>query len=55
MHLRSSAFAAAICALAGAAPAAAAEPPLSVSKAKPAAAMHCHGKVRGAGASRSCS
>jgi hypothetical protein len=31
-----------------AAPAAAREPHLSVSKAKAAAAMHCHGKVRGA-------
>jgi hypothetical protein len=32
----------------GAAPAVAKEPPLTVSKAKAAAAMHCHGKVRGA-------
>jgi hypothetical protein len=48
MHLRSSAFAAAICVLAGAAPAAAADPPLTVPKAKLDAALHCHGKLHGA-------
>ena len=48
MHLRSSAFAAAICVLAGAAPAAAADPPLTVPKAKLDAALHCHGKLQGA-------
>jgi hypothetical protein len=45
MHLRSSAIVVAICALAGAAPAAAADPPLTVPKAKLAAALHCHGKL----------
>jgi triacylglycerol lipase len=45
MHLRSSAIAVAICALAGAAPAAAADPPLTVPKAKLDAALHCHGKL----------
>ena len=48
MHLRSSALAAAICVLAGAAPAAAADPPLTVAKAKLDAALHCHGKLQGA-------
>ena len=48
MHLRSSAFAAAICVLAGAAPAVAADPPLTVPKAKLDAALHCHGKLQGA-------
>ena len=48
MSLRSSAFAAAICVLAAAAPAAAADPPLTVPKAKLDAALHCHGKLRGA-------
>ena len=48
MHLRSSALAAAICVLAGAAPAAAADPPLTVPKAKLDAALHCHGKLQGA-------
>jgi triacylglycerol lipase len=48
MSLRSSAFAAAICVLAGAAPAAAADPPLTVSKAKLDAALNCHGKLQGA-------
>jgi len=45
MHLRSSAVAVAICALAGAARAAAADPPLTVPKAKLDAALHCHGKL----------
>jgi triacylglycerol lipase len=45
MHLRSSAIAVAICALAGAAPAAAADPPLTVPQAKLDAALHCHGKL----------
>jgi hypothetical protein len=45
MHLRSPAIVVAICALAGAAPAAAADPPLTVPKAKLAAALHCHGKL----------
>jgi triacylglycerol lipase len=45
MHLRSSTIAVAICALAGAAPAAAADPPLTVPKAKLDAALHCHGKL----------
>ena len=55
MHLRSSAIAVAICALAGAAPAGAAgptpapaDPPLTVAKAKLAAALHCHGQLRDA-------
>ena len=48
MHLRSAALAAAICVLAGAAPAAAADPPLTVPKAKLDAALHCHGKLQGA-------
>ena len=48
MSLRSSAFAAAICVLAAAAPAAAADPPLTVPKAKLDAALHCHGKLQGA-------
>jgi hypothetical protein len=48
MSLRSAAFAAAICVLAGAAPAAAADPPLTVPKAKLDAALHCHGKLQGA-------
>ena len=52
MHLRSSAIAVAICALAGAAPASAAgpapnqaDPPLTVPQAKLDAALHCHGKL----------
>jgi triacylglycerol lipase len=48
MSLRSSACAAAICVLVGAAPIAAADPPLTVPKAKLDAALHCHGKLRGA-------
>jgi hypothetical protein len=48
MHLRSSAVATALCLLAGAAPAAAADPPLTVPKAKLDAALHCHGKLQGA-------
>ena len=48
MHLRSSALAAAIWVLAGAAPAVAADPPLTVPKAKLDAALHCHGKLQGA-------
>jgi triacylglycerol lipase len=48
MHLRSSAVAAALCVLAGEAPAAAADPPLTVPKAKLDAALHCHGKLQGA-------
>src|SRR3954470_18654233 len=48
MSLRSSAFAAAICVLAAAAPAAAADPPLTVPKAKLDASLHCHGKLQGA-------
>jgi hypothetical protein len=55
MHLRSSAIAVAICALAGAAPASAAgpapnpaDPPLTVPQAKLDAALHCHGALRGA-------
>jgi hypothetical protein len=48
MHLRSSAFAVAICVLAAAAPAAAADPPLTVPNAKLDAALHCHGKLQGA-------
>ena len=48
MHLRSSALAATICVLAGAAPAAAADPPLTVPKAKLDAAAHCHGRLQGA-------
>ncbi len=47
MHLRSSALAAATCVLAGAAPAVAADPPLTVPKAKLDAALHCHGKLQG--------
>ena len=46
MHLRSAALAAAFCVLAGAAPAAAADPPLTVPKAKLDAALHCHGKLQ---------
>jgi hypothetical protein len=48
LTLRSTAVAAALCMLAGAAPAAAADPPLTVPEAKLAAAPHCHGKLRGA-------
>ena len=48
MHLRSPALAAAICVLAGAAPAAAPDPPQTVPKAKLDAALHCHGKLQGA-------
>jgi hypothetical protein len=55
MHLRSSAIAVAICALAGVAPAGAAgptpapaDPPLTVAKAKLDAALHCHGRLRDA-------
>ena len=48
MHLRSAALAAAICVLAGAAPAAAADPPLTVPKAKLDAALNCHGKLQDA-------
>ena len=48
MHLRSAALAAAICVLACAAPAAAADPPLTVPKAKLDAALNCHGKLQGA-------
>ena len=47
MHLRSSAVAVALCALVGTAPAAAADPPLTVPKAKLDAALHCHGKLQG--------
>jgi hypothetical protein len=49
MQLRSSAIAVAICALVGAAPAAAADPPLTVPKAKLDAALHCHGKLHASG------
>ena len=48
MHLRSAAVAVALCALVGATPAAAADPPLTVPKAKLDAALHCHGKLVGA-------
>jgi hypothetical protein len=48
MPLRVSAVVVAICTLAGAAPAAAADPPLTVPKAKLDAALHCHGKLQGA-------
>lgn len=48
MHLRSAAVAAALCTLVCAAPAAAADPPLTVPKAKLDAALHCHGKLQGA-------
>jgi hypothetical protein len=48
MHLRSSALAAAICVLAGAAPAAAADPALTVPKTRLDAALHCHGKLQSA-------
>ena len=48
MHLRSAAIAVAVGALVGAAPAAAADPPLTVPKAKLDAALHCHGKLPGA-------
>jgi hypothetical protein len=48
MSLRSSAFAAALCVLAAAAPAAAADPPLTVPKAELDAALRCHGRLQGA-------
>jgi hypothetical protein len=48
MPLRSSAIAVALCTLIGAAPAAAADPPLTVPKARLDAALHCHGKLGGA-------
>jgi hypothetical protein len=48
MHLRSSAFAAALCVLAGATSASAADPPLTVPKAKLDAALHCHGRLQDA-------
>ena len=48
MSLLSSAFAAVLCVLAVAAPAAAADPPLTISKAKLDAALHCHGRLQGA-------
>jgi triacylglycerol lipase len=48
MHLRSWAGAVAVCALVAAAPAAAADPPLTVPKAKLDAALHCRGKLVGA-------
>jgi hypothetical protein len=48
MHLRSTAVAAVLCTLIGATNAAAADPPLTVPKAKLGAALHCHGKLRGA-------
>lgn len=48
MHLRAAAAVATLCILAGAAPALAADPPLTVPKAKLDAALHCHGKLQGA-------
>ncbi len=48
MHLRAAAAVAVLCTLAGAAPALAADPPLTVPKAKLDAALHCHGKLQGA-------
>lgn len=48
MTLRPPALAVALCTLVAAAPAAAADPPLTVPKPKLQAALHCHGKLRGA-------
>jgi hypothetical protein len=48
MSLRPSAVAVALCTFVCAAPAAAADPPLTVPKAKLDTALHCHGKLRGA-------